>query len=78
MGFHREFGTKLRRTRQEKRMSQDDLADLSGLHRTVISKHELGKTDVMLSSIYKLAGALGVSVSELCSEIRAPQRVERE
>lgn len=59
-------------------MSQDDLADRSGLHRTVISNHELGKTDVKLSSIYKLAGALGVSVSELCSEISLPQRVERE
>ena len=77
MGFQGDFGGKLRRTREKKGMSQDDLADLAGLHRTVISRHELGKTDVKLSSVVKLANALGITVSELCSEISGPQRGER-
>ena len=78
MEFLGDFGRKLRQTRHEKAISQDELADRSGLHRTVISDHELGKVDLRLSSIVKLADALGVSVSELCSEISLPPRGERE
>jgi hypothetical protein len=44
----------------------------------VISDHELGKVDLRLSSIVKLADALSVSVSELCSDIKPQERAERE
>ena len=55
----------LRETRLKVGVSQEKLADLAGLHRTYISSVELGKRNVSLVNIEKLAAALGVSMAEL-------------
>lgn len=59
------FGEAVRRLRQSKRISQEEFADLCGLHRTYISDIELGKRNVSLENIEKIAGALGISISRL-------------
>jgi transcriptional regulator with XRE-family HTH domain len=46
-------------------MSQEKLAEESGLHRTYISSIELGKRNISLANIHKIARALGVSMTEL-------------
>lgn len=55
----------LRETRLKVGVSQEKLAALAGLHRTYISSVELGKRNVSLVNIEKLAAALGVSMAEL-------------
>lgn len=51
--------------RSEKGLSQEELAELCGLHRTYIGSVERQGRNVTLSTLEVLSAALGVSVSEL-------------
>jgi CheY-like chemotaxis protein len=59
------FGKAIKRTRSEIGISQEELADRAGLHRTYISDVERGARNLSLTSIEKLAGALHSSISKL-------------
>ena len=59
------YGKAVRAIRQDKKISQEELGDLCGLHRTYISDIELGKRNVSLENIDKIAHALQVKKSEL-------------
>lgn len=59
------FGVKLRATRSEKGISQEQLADLADLHRTYVSSVERGERNITIETIEKLAKALGVAMSDL-------------
>jgi transcriptional regulator with XRE-family HTH domain len=59
------FGQKVRDLRTKLGISQEELAELSGLHRTYISSLELGKRNVSLINIYALAKALGTTPDKL-------------
>ncbi len=61
----KKFGEKVREVRIRRGLSQEELAELSGLHRTYISSLELGKRNVSLINIYALAKALGVTPDKL-------------
>lgn len=63
------YGKAVRAIRQDKKISQEELADLCGLHRTYISDIELGKRNVSLENIDKIAYALQVKKSELFVEV---------
>ena len=62
------YGKAVRAIRQDKKISQEELGDLCGLHRTYISDIELGKRNVSLENIDKIAHALQVKKSELFAE----------
>lgn len=59
------YGQVVRKIRLEKGISQETLAELSGLHRTYMSDVELGKRNVSLENIDRIANALDVSISEI-------------
>ena len=59
------FGLSLRRHRQYKNLSQEKLAELTGLHRTYISSVERGSRSISLNNIEKLAIALDVEIWQL-------------
>jgi two-component system, response regulator len=59
------FGDAIKRTRSERRISQQELADRAGLHRTFVSDVERGICNLSLGNIEKLAGALEISVAKL-------------
>lgn len=63
------YGKAVRTIRQDKKISQEELADLCGLHRTYISDIELGKRNVSLENIDKIAYALQVKKSELFVQV---------
>ncbi len=59
------FGAAVRWRRAEIRLSQEQLAERSGLHRTYVSGVERGERNLGLVNVYRLARALGISGSEL-------------
>jgi transcriptional regulator with XRE-family HTH domain len=61
----KKFGERVRELRTKKGLSQEELAELSGLHRTYISSLELGKRNVSLINVFALAKALGVTPDKL-------------
>ncbi|MBF6615441.1 MAG: helix-turn-helix transcriptional regulator [Candidimonas sp.] len=58
----------IKRLRSNQGLSQEQLADKSGLHRTYIGAVERGERNVSLSSLELIASALGVDVPTLLSK----------
>lgn len=59
------FGKRVRNLRTNKKLSQERLAELSGLHATYIGQIERGEKSPTLESIYKLSKGLQISLEEL-------------
>jgi len=66
--FRFEFGRVVRKHRREKGLSQEELADRCGLHRTYISEIERGLKAASLLSLMRIAGALDVPAYLLIKE----------
>lgn len=64
------FGAKLRKAREDAGLTQEELAYLGGISRTVISPLELGQHAPRLDTLIKLAGALGVEPCQLIADVR--------
>ncbi|MBS1892225.1 MAG: helix-turn-helix transcriptional regulator [Actinobacteria bacterium] len=63
--FFNIVGPRIAKRREELGLSQEELADLAGLHRTAISPLELGKHGTRVVTVYRIATALGVAPIEL-------------
>lgn len=63
------YGQAVRKIRLARGISQEELADLCGLHRTYISDIELGKRNVSLENIDRIARSLGRSLSDFFQEV---------
>lgn len=72
-GIDKKFGRRLWRMRKDRHLSQEKLAQLSGLDRTYISQVENG-ANVTLATISKLAGALGVDPAALFCDGDSPSQ----
>lgn len=59
------FGNRIRTLRAERKISQEELADRSGLHKNYIGMVERGERNPSLKNIYKFANALDINLSEL-------------
>lgn len=59
------FGQQLRKIREERKLSQEELAFRSKLDRTYISLLERGKRRPTLNTIFALAAQLSITPSEL-------------
>jgi transcriptional regulator with XRE-family HTH domain len=68
-----QFGQAIRTLRKQRNLSQEDLAELSGLHRTYIGGVERGERNIALVNIVRLAQALNMSLPELLSEMDKPK-----
>ena len=65
MDMRKLVGRNVKRIRQEKGLTQEQLADLSGFSQQYISGLEQGQRNPTVVSLYELATALGVSHMEL-------------
>ena len=72
MDVKKEFGSAIKSRRTRLGLSQEALAERADLHRTYVTDIERGTRNLTLESISRLAGALGVSLSELFRSIGAP------
>jgi len=62
------FAENLRKASQEKRLSQEDLAELANLHRTYVGSVERAERNVSIDNMERLAAAVGVTLPELLRE----------
>lgn len=69
------FGQTVRKIRLSKDISQEKFADICDLHRTYISDIELGKRNVSLENIGKMAKALDIKISELFQEVEKNESI---
>ncbi len=63
------YGQAVRKVRLEQEISQEELADRCGLHRTYISDIELGKRNLSLENIERIARSLNKSLSDFFREV---------
>jgi len=63
------FGKKLRSLRLSKNLSQEKVAELADLDRTYISSVELGKRNISIVNICRLASALQVEIKVLFDDL---------
>lgn len=70
------MGERVRAQRQKLGVSQETLADLSGLHWTFVGQVERGRRNVSLHNIIKLAGGLAIDPAELVRGLTADQTPE--
>lgn len=59
------FGKRVQQLRAEAKLSQEDLADKAGLHRTYIGMIERAEKNITLRNIEKLAKAFGITLPDL-------------
>lgn len=64
------IGERIRQLRTALSLSQEELAEKSGLHRNYIGGIERGERNVALLNIVEIARALNVTPSELLKGIR--------
>ena len=62
---HKRLGIKIKRLRSERGMTQESLAKRARISREYVARLELGQHDPGLSTLIRLAKALGISVGNL-------------
>lgn len=65
------FGSAVRALRTRRGLTQEALAERAQLHRTYVTEVELGRRNVSLYNIGRLASALDVSIVELIGDAEA-------
>jgi transcriptional regulator with XRE-family HTH domain len=67
------FAGNVRRFRAKRGLSQEQLSDISGLHRTEIGKIEQGAVEPRLMTLLILAHSLEVSLDDLVQGLGTPE-----
>jgi transcriptional regulator with XRE-family HTH domain len=63
------FGARVREERERLGISQEELADRAGLHRTYIGGVERGERNLGLLNVIRIARALGVTPATLVGDL---------
>jgi len=63
--INEEVGFNIRRIREERGLSQEELANLAGLHRAYIGQIERGEKNIGLKNLEKIAKALCIDIRVL-------------
>ncbi|MDY0029778.1 MAG: helix-turn-helix transcriptional regulator [Pseudobdellovibrionaceae bacterium] len=69
MDVYARLATKIRKLRNDRQWSQEELADRTDLHRTYISHIEGGKRQISVETLCRIAKGFGITPSELMEEI---------
>lgn len=67
------FGERVHVLRRRRKLSQEDLAQRAGLHRTYIGGVERGEINPTLVNVVRIGQALEVDATELLTDVLPPQ-----
>lgn len=65
MSTPQEIGTRIRTTRQQRGLTQDQLADQVGVSRSAVAQWETGRAGQITGNLSRIAGALEVNLEYL-------------
>ena len=65
MDISKELGLRIRYYRKEKHLTQENLAEICGLHPTYIGQLERGEKNATVESVYRIAKGLNIPFSKL-------------
>lgn len=69
-----QLGDRIREARKRMGISQEQLAHLSGMHRTYVSSVERGERNISVLNLLSIAGVLGVDAGDIVTGLtRAPK-----
>lgn len=63
--FKKDLGTNIRKIRQQKKMTQEDLSLESTVSRSHIAMIEAGKRDITISALFKISRALHSNMQQI-------------
>ncbi len=66
---HKKLGATIRRLRKAKGLSQEGFAQIANIERARYGRMERGELNITLSALFALANELGVTPSELLSDL---------
>lgn len=69
MDIRKSFGAAVRKYRQSKELSQEALALQIGMDRTYVASVELGKRNISLVNIKKIADGLEITMEQLFASV---------
>jgi transcriptional regulator with XRE-family HTH domain len=75
LSIEKAFGLRLRAKRDVLGISQEELADRSGLHRTYVSQLERGLKSPSLNTLFALASALKIDITDLVRDLARSRSV---
>jgi transcriptional regulator with XRE-family HTH domain len=64
-----EFGKKVREERHKQHLSQEQLAEIAGLHRTYIGMIERAERNITLENINKICKALDINLGAMFKDL---------
>lgn len=64
-----QFGTRIAELRKQRNISQEELAERCGVHRTYIGSIERGEKSPTLNTMVKFAKGLGLSLSDFFTDL---------
>lgn len=65
MNTPQDIGTRIRTTRHDRRLTQDELADKVGVSRSAVAQWETGRTGQITGNLSRIADALEINVEYL-------------
>lgn len=68
-----QVGRTVKRLREERKLSQEALADRARIHSVMVSRVERGDTDARVSTLISIAGGLDVPPAELLRDAGASE-----
>src|ERR1700740_3034004 len=74
MDVRERVGLNLQRLRREKGLSQEELADLAGIHQTYLSGVERGKRNPTVAVLQRIAEALGADIEDLVQKAQIERK----
>ena len=63
--IQKRLGARIRKLRLESGLTQDEFADLSGLHRAQVGAFENGRMNITLGNLHLIGETLGVRIIDL-------------